>query len=268
MPSSSNDTKSFEDFIYLSQAMQALCIKAQTEHYRRLKGDENSVTMGAIYWQFNDIWQGPTWSSLEYGGRWKMLHYYAKDFFAPLLISVYEDNGKLAVWVTSDINRPVVGSYTLSLWSYSGRSLLNVTGKYNLESLESQMVYTVVINELISGHCRNLYECFLYLTATDDGVVASTNIFYLSSLAIVDLPAAKFSLTGYQQSGRNVTFTITSNEVAPYVFLETPIEGVFSDNGFLLFPNQPFDVAFEGWETIDNFQANLKVRTLSSINLN
>lgn len=59
--------------------------------------------MGAIYWQLNDIWQGASWSSLEYGGRWKVLHYYSKRFFAPTLVSSYIMSGVLHTYVVSDL---------------------------------------------------------------------------------------------------------------------------------------------------------------------
>jgi len=246
--------------------MQALCVKTQTEHYRRLKGDEWAYTMGAIYWQLNDIWQAPTWASLEYGGKWKLLHYYAQDFFAPVLVSSYEENGLIVAWVTSDINRPLNGNFSISLWNYAGKLLTTVTVPYALDNLDSAIVYVQNIATLTSGRCASRSECFLYLSATENsGAIVSNNVFYLSSLASVNLFAAKFSLTRFQQVLQNVTFTITSDQVAPYVFLETPIPGVFSDNGFLLFPNVPFNVEFEGWGPVDNFQANLKVRTLSSI---
>lgn len=56
--------------------MQAQCVKTQTEFYRRSRSeivDGKGHTMGALYWQLNDIWQAPSWASLEYGGKWKML---------------------------------------------------------------------------------------------------------------------------------------------------------------------------------------------------
>lgn len=46
--------------------------------------------MGALYWQFNDIWPGTSWSSIDYFGRYKVLQYAAKRFFAPVLISCEE----------------------------------------------------------------------------------------------------------------------------------------------------------------------------------
>jgi beta-mannosidase len=47
--------------------------------------------MGAVYWQLNDIWPVASWSSIDYFGRWKALHYYAKRFFQPLAISCQEE---------------------------------------------------------------------------------------------------------------------------------------------------------------------------------
>lgn len=49
------------------QVMQAQCVKAQTEFYRRSRTelvDGKGHTMGALYWQLNDIWQAPSWSSI------------------------------------------------------------------------------------------------------------------------------------------------------------------------------------------------------------
>lgn len=55
--------------------------------------------MGAVYWQLNDCWPVISWSSIDYWGRWKALHYYAKRFFAPVMISCQEES-----WLTQEAN--------------------------------------------------------------------------------------------------------------------------------------------------------------------
>lgn len=88
----SNDTvRDLMDYIYLSQINQAVSVKVQTVSYRQAMSSLNAVgeglTMGALYWQLNDVWDAPSWSSIEFDGRWKMLHYYAAEFFAPVIVT-------------------------------------------------------------------------------------------------------------------------------------------------------------------------------------
>lgn len=76
----------FATLLYTSQLLQAESIKYGVEHFRRNRGR----CMGTLYWQLNDIWPGASWSSIDYFGRYKALHYYAKRFFSPVLISCRE----------------------------------------------------------------------------------------------------------------------------------------------------------------------------------
>lgn len=89
---------SFETVLYASQLLQADGIRYGVEHFRRNRGR----CMGAIYWQLNDCWPVASWSSIDYCGRLKALHYYAKRFFAPLMLSCEEQgmmsSGKVLNW--------------------------------------------------------------------------------------------------------------------------------------------------------------------------
>ncbi|XP_043111548.1 beta-mannosidase isoform X2 [Puntigrus tetrazona] len=105
LPNSTDPVKRYRDTIYITQVMQAQCVKIQTEFYRRSRSDiveGKGHTMGTLYWQLNDIWQGPSWSSVEFGGKWKMLHYWASDFYAPILSTGVEDKGDLLIYAVSD----------------------------------------------------------------------------------------------------------------------------------------------------------------------
>ncbi|MDO5411571.1 MAG: glycoside hydrolase family 2 protein [Lachnospiraceae bacterium] len=87
----------FRTLIYASQLLQADAIRYGVEHFRRNRN--NNRCMGAIYWQLNDCWPVISWSSIDYCGRLKALHYYARRFFAPLMISCQEEG-----WMTQEAN--------------------------------------------------------------------------------------------------------------------------------------------------------------------
>ncbi len=79
--------KDFDTLLYASQLLQAEAIRCGVEHWRRNRGR----CMGAVYWQLNDCWPVASWSSVDYFGRWKALHYASKRFFAPVLLSCEEE---------------------------------------------------------------------------------------------------------------------------------------------------------------------------------
>ncbi len=91
---------SFESTLWLSQIVQGTSMRYAVEHWRR----SMPRGMGTLYWQLNDCWPVASWSSLDYYGRWKALHYMARRFYAPSIITGVEDlsQGKVAVHVTSD----------------------------------------------------------------------------------------------------------------------------------------------------------------------
>ncbi len=79
---------SFEKLIYASQLVQSDSIRSNVEHMRRNRGK----CMGSLYWQVNDSNPVISWSSLDYYNRPKALHYAAKKFYAPVLLSCLEEN--------------------------------------------------------------------------------------------------------------------------------------------------------------------------------
>ena len=98
----------FDNLLYASQLLQADAIRYGVEHWRRFRGR----CMGAVIWQLNDCWPVVSWASIDYYGRWKALHYAAKRFFAPVLLSALEEgettqNPKINEFRTDPIERSV-----------------------------------------------------------------------------------------------------------------------------------------------------------------
>jgi beta-mannosidase len=93
--------KAFEHQVILSQVTQAEAIEYGVEYWRQNRSDYHC--MGALYWQLNDCWPVASWSSLDYYGRWKALHYFAKRFYQPLYASVKEGPNQIEFWITNDL---------------------------------------------------------------------------------------------------------------------------------------------------------------------
>lgn len=91
-----------DTLVYASQLLQAQAMQYGVEHWRRHRGR----CMGAVIWQLNDCWPVASWSSIDYFGRWKALHYYAKRFFAPVLVSCKEEGLLLQQNVNSEVIDP------------------------------------------------------------------------------------------------------------------------------------------------------------------
>jgi beta-mannosidase len=93
---------SFEGFVYLSQLQQALAIETAVRYWRSLK----PRSMGALYWQLNDVWPAVSWSSLDYTLAWKTLHYHARRFYAPVALAARIEDGNLILSGLNDEHRP------------------------------------------------------------------------------------------------------------------------------------------------------------------
>jgi beta-mannosidase len=121
VPYFADPVANFSAWCHTTQIFQANFYRSQIAYYRRGSGFPERQ-LGSIYWQLEDIWQAPTWSSVEYDGRWKMLHYLAKDIFQPVIIASYWNytSGDLTAYVTSDLWTPATGLATFTWYVNNG----------------------------------------------------------------------------------------------------------------------------------------------------
>ncbi|KAA6427867.1 MAG: beta-mannosidase [Trebouxia sp. A1-2] len=137
------DAEVFRRWTYLSQVQQAITYEAAIGLWRRLKGTP-AHTMGVLYWQLNDVWLGASWSSMDFGGNWRLLHYTMKRMYAPCLISAHRNraSGQVEVWLVSDINEPVTGTLKVDLVAFDAVSGPEVfhSQEFSLQALESRKI--------------------------------------------------------------------------------------------------------------------------------
>lgn len=268
-PRASSPERKFLDMIYLTQMHQAEAIKIETEHYRRLQYldlDGLGRCMGSLYWQLQDIWQGPSWASIEYGGRWKPLHYFAVKFFAPLSFMLWLRDGNVAVFPHDYRNgsdmRPGVLQIQLFSWSsltprvaqripnvFSGFLFSIPTQALNIISQiygNSTIQWEKPLDSWLLQNGCTRDTCFLTATYEDpdSGKPAAPDAYlFLSNFGnVTSLQRANVrvqSVSGVYASERSpwtVDVTLSTDYPAAFVWLDTASDraGRFSDNGFLL----------------------------------
>ena len=220
--------KNFEDYVYTSQLLQAEGMKTAMESHRRAM----PYCMGSLYWQLNDCWPVTSWSSIDYNGHWKALHYQVKKSFNDLLISFEDKNDSVLVYIVSDKLENISGELKLKLMDFDGHVLF-VDSIETLVNSNDSKVYYLIQKEKI-GAFKHPQKLVLY--ASFDGEKEEfQSLYYFVKPKELNLtkPAIKLMYIS------NNTIEITSDKLAKNVFLSSESEQVlFDDNYFDLLPNE------------------------------
>lgn len=159
----------FSHFVYLSQLVQADAIRYGVEHFRRFRGR----CMGALYWQLNDCWPVVSWASIDYFGRWKALHYRARKFFAPVLISLHENGNEKIVNISNETLKPFEGNICIAVKNNQFETLASDCIPVSVGELSSfDIVLPSEISELLDGAPSDL---FLEYALEKDGVILAND---------------------------------------------------------------------------------------------
>ncbi len=158
--------------LWLSQILQGIAMKYAVEHWRR----DMPRGMGTLYWQLNDCWPVASWSSVDYEGHWKALHYMARRFFAPLLLSAVEDpdTGSVTLYLINDYRKSVEGRLSYTAYHTDGRKLSSGGFDAKITPLKSKKLKILELGRLLEEHgARNVVIELSFETA-DRGEAAST----------------------------------------------------------------------------------------------
>lgn len=142
--------KDMEGIIYISQLLQGDAIKYGVEHWRRFRGR----CMGAIFWQLNDCWPGPSWASRDYYGRWKAMHYMARRFFAPVLLSAHKDEYSIVLNVSNETFNKFNGVVKYKIISNSSKVIFEGEAQAVVDRLSSKDTITLDVQKYIDGFER------------------------------------------------------------------------------------------------------------------
>ncbi len=226
----------FENTLWASQILQGMAIKYACEHWRR----SMPRGMGTLYWQLNDTWPVASWSSIDYHGRWKALHYMARKFFAPLLVSGLEDpkKGTVEIHITSDMLKETCGLVKWFVSDLEGVRLIEGQKEAAIPPCQNSLAATLELSDILAKKgCRNV---IVSLELESQGKVVSENMVLFARPKHLELcrkPGIKTQVKQNEDSSFDVA--LTAEKPALWCRLELKdTDARYSDNFVHLYPGR------------------------------
>jgi len=239
--------------------LQAEGIKIGAEHWRRSRQE----AMGAIFWQLNDCWPVASWSSIDYYGRWKALQYYARRFYAPILVSPHVEDGAVKVYIVSDKMKAELATLRVRLMEFDGKELLQETSAVSVDSLSSRAYLNWPLKKLADAGATDTSRVFVVAELTAGDMQISRNLVYLAPVKEVHLKPAQLKVEIGGASG-SYKVRVTSPVLARSVYLSFgTLEMQVSDNYFDLLPGETAEISVKSAASLDALKAQLKVVSLT-----
>ncbi|KAJ5646879.1 hypothetical protein N7490_003251 [Penicillium lividum] len=258
VPQKQDSVANFSAWCHATQIFQADMYKSEIQFYRRGSGMPERQ-LGSLYWQLEDIWQAPTWAGIEYDGRWKVLHYVARDIYKPIIVAPYWNytTGDLSIYVTSDLWETARGTVNLTWVDLSGKPIPGnantpTSTRFTVGGLNTTMIFDTTIDDLDLADKTN---AVLVMSVSARGRLPNAqnqtvstfthrNQFtpvFPNEVALVD---PKIDLSHDAETG---LFTVAAKSgVSLYTWLDYPagVVGYFDDNFFTLIPGEKRQIGF------------------------
>ncbi|MGV1752864.1 beta-mannosidase [Agrobacterium sp. CG674] len=247
--------KDFANFVYISQVQQALAIKTAVEYWRSLKPH----CMGTLYWQLNDTWPVASWSSLDYGGSWKALHYAARRFFQPVAVSaIPSDDGKIVHFsAVNDLMEEVDIDMNIFALSTDGtrtplKSASGVCGP------DAAIVMAEIDMSQVAEGALLSWDFIASNGMTGEGhQVAET-------YKALDLQPSGLTHTVTSLDDGQYEVEVTATGLALFVVIEADVAGRYSDNLFDLTAGETRRIVFSPQDKTQPSQPSFKIFDLFS----
>ncbi len=225
-----NKPKDFQSYLYVNQVLQAEGVKFAMEGHRLHK----PVCMGTLFWQIDDCWPVASWSSIDYYGKWKALHYYAKAAYEPVHVILWRNNNKMNVNIISDHLKKEEGTLMLKLMDFNGKEYWSKKMDAKVDSNGNLQAFNMNEKELIgTADTSNL---LLQAQFSNNGHIISENHIFLASPKYMVLPDVNMK-PSFRFSNNKVEIILHSDVLAKNVLLQCD-KGFFSDNYFDILPGE------------------------------
>ncbi|MDR7307018.1 glycosyl hydrolase 2 galactose-binding domain-containing protein [Rhodoferax saidenbachensis] len=242
--------RDFDQLTYVSQIQQGLAMQTAIDSWRSIK----PRCMGTLYWQLNDTWPVASWSSIEYGGRWKVLQYLARNFYAPVsVVAVPQDGeGRFAVVAVSDEPlAQVLPVQVVAVHVHTGTERTLWSGAV---ALTHEAAQTLTMQEDAQVGADEFVQI---RWATEAGTHSGCRDHLVRPYKDTPMDAAPIQVTLVDGH----TVRLESAQTCFFVWIETPAAGRFEDNALTLLPGQVRELRWLGAQALDPM--TLRVRHLA-----
>ncbi len=253
---------SHEMTLWVSQILQGMAIKYAVEHWRR----QMPRGMGTLYWQLNDCWPVASWASIDYHHNWKALHYMARRFFAPLLVSAVEDDqsGTVEVHVTNDLRTERDCTVLWELTDVDGRSLGSGELAAPIGPGKSRVVGSIHCTDVVRTVGERGLIVWLDMVSEDEVVSSNMATFARPKHLSLRRRQPEISVEALQDG----VFQVSLASEAPLLWVWVEVEGSagrLSDSFFHLRPGHPVTVQVRPSEelSLGAFREKLRVCSLA-----
>jgi len=229
-----------------------------------------------MYWQINDIWQAPTYATIEYGLKWKMAHYYVQHMYEPVyplviltpyLANVTDENATISLYVINELFNGISGQLMCSIHKLDTFSVrLSFAFDVSFDSPDMRHVTDLFYSELMrTAGCSNSSQCLIHCSFNSTQEEIGHTLF-LTQPKNYQLYQPNLHIQSIQPlSPTEVSITITATGPALFVWLDISgnISGYFSRNGFHMLEAST-TVNFYSWSPMTDVErANLDVQITS-----
>jgi beta-mannosidase len=250
--------RDFESLLYVGQVLQAEGIKMAIEAHRR----KMPYCMGSLYWQLNDCWPVASWSSTDYYGQWKALHYFARKAYHDVLVSPIVENDRVQVFIVSDRIKSFNALLKLEMMDFTGRIIWHKELPVSIPASSSKSYYQEPMIEVLKGMAAN--QVLLKTVLLQDEKVLSDNILYFAPIKNLNLPAPNIKKT-ITPMADGYRILLSTDQLAKNVYLDIDEgDGFFRDNFFDLLPAEPVEIEFKCDANILDLVNKLKIITIQA----
>ncbi|MFW5829343.1 MAG: glycosyl hydrolase 2 galactose-binding domain-containing protein [Planctomycetota bacterium] len=254
--------RDFDDSIWLSQMIQSICVRYAAEHLRRLQPH----SQGCLFWQINDVWPCPSWSSIDSKGRWKVLHYDIARAFAPTLVSLCEDMDAGTVALHCSHHGPAHALVTVT-WEVGDTDGRVLDRQRRSVACPSQSDQRVVAIDLASWYDkRQPSDLLLWAWVADaTGRVISRNLVTIARPKHLSLAEPGISSeVGEDESG--VYVDLRCQRPALWLSLQLrEADSCWDDNYFHLHPSEPRRIRLRRGPDAGTVGEQLRIHSLADL---